>query len=526
MQTIFLTLEKLAFYFLLFTLPFNIRKIIFSWGKYFNEYQAAFVYATDILIIAILSLWLLRYLVSKFSIFNFQFPNKFQISNFKSQNSTFYFLLSTFLIWCFVSLFWADNSELGFYKWLRLFLFSLFFLYIKNDLKNYEFKKIALLIAGAGIVQSIIAIAQFAGQKSIGLSLLGESTFGWGISGTATFRLLGAKIIRTSGTFPHANLLAAFLLVSLFFLFYLYLKRNEPKIGIFTSLKAARNSHCEVAKGNRGNLCLYFMRLLRGVYPEEIPKQIRNDTFGARNDKITKRSTNYYALSLFKYLFREIYFAVSLYIIILAIILTFSRSALLLALLFIPLMFLWLFLNKPLREKYLLNAAKLLVILTFIGSFLFLIFFNFIFARANISLSEPAINDRLVYNQMAWDLIKENPLRGIGLGNYIWLLNKNNLWHQYGLLYPYLFQPVHNIYLLIASEIGLVGLILFLLFLFFALKHSFYSNKNILLSTFYFLLSICLFWGFSDHFLWTLNQGQLMWWLVLGILSARQCAQI
>ncbi len=450
----FLTqIEKFSFYLLLFILPFNIRKIIFFREKFFNEYQSAFLYAADILIIGILIMWLCRWIILKFPISNLQFPNKFQIPN-----SKFQIFLFLFIAWSLISLSWAENSALGFSKWLRLLEFSLFFLYIKNNLANYDFKKIALIIIASGIFQSLIAFLQFASQSSIGIHLLGESIFKWGLPGTATFRLFGAKIIRASGTLPHANLLAAILLFSLFFAFYLYLQRKH--------------------------------------YPP-------------------------FSRFSFKHLLKEIGLVGIFYFLFLGIIFSFSRSAILLAAIFIPLALFYLLLNKKLKSEYFVNAAKLTAIFMFIGAFLIIIFFNFLFARANISLGESAINDRLRYNQMAVDLIKQSPIKGIGFGNYIWHLNQNNIWKDYGFFYPHLFQPVHNIYLLIASEIGIVGLALFLILLFFIIRHSWNQNKNILLSTFYFLLSIFLFWGFSDHFFWTIHQGQLIWWIVLGILASK-----
>jgi len=483
-----LKLEKAIFYIFLFILPFNTRKIIFSWGKYFNEYQAAFIYASDILIISILLSWLTRYLVEKKNqklkipqkkdfglLLNKQnlkqIPNSlkesprlpekkasFQILKLQFKSYLIEILLCLFLLWCFTSLLWAANFGLGFYKWLKLAEFSLFFLYLKNNLKNYKFEHIAKIIISFGIIQSFIAFAQFIGQKSLGLYLLGESHFGLGIPGTATFRIFGAKIVRASGTLPHANLLAAILIFSFFLLIWLYLKRPVP-LKLFTS---------------------------------------------------------------FSYLFKEIIFGISFFFIALGIILSFSRSAILLLAIFIPLIIIAIFINKSLRKEYALAAAKLIIILTITAAFLLAIFSDFLFARANISLKEAAINHRLIYNQMALDLIKKYPVSGVGFSNYIWFLNQNNLWKNYGFTLPYLFQPVHNIYLLIAAEIGIIGLIIFILLIYFIVKNSWPLNKNFLFSIFYFLFSIFIFWGFSDHFLWTINQGQLIWWLILGILIGAQ----
>ena len=83
------------------------------------------------------------------------------------------------------------------------------------------------------------------------------------------------------------------------------------------------------------------------------------------------------------------------------------------------------------------------------------------------------------------------------------------------LLSSWIHQPVHNIYLLIASETGLIGLILFLVFIFQLFRKIIGQEYFLLLIVFSFL-----FIGLFDHFFWTLQQGQLMFWLTLGIMGA------
>jgi O-antigen ligase len=85
----------------------------------------------------------------------------------------------------------------------------------------------------------------------------------------------------------------------------------------------------------------------------------------------------------------------------------------------------------------------------------------------------------------------------------------------------YLYQPVHNIYLLLYSETGVLGLASFLLFLFFLAKdfitrtgmEKFYHYSFLLV-----FLSV-LFIGFFDHFLLTIQQGRFVFWLTIAILT-------
>ena len=115
------------------------------------------------------------------------------------------------------------------------------------------------------------------------------------------------------------------------------------------------------------------------------------------------------------------------------------------------------------------------------------------------------------YNQIAF---QGKPFLGVGLGNFVnWLKEIDP-----GLA-SNLYQPVHNIYLLIFSETGILGLTLFLLFLFFLIKNSHYDIMIYHTSLFFIFISL-LFFGLFDHFLWTLQQGQIIFWLVSGLVAA------
>jgi O-antigen ligase len=83
---------------------------------------------------------------------------------------------------------------------------------------------------------------------------------------------------------------------------------------------------------------------------------------------------------------------------------------------------------------------------------------------------------------------------------------------------PIFLQPVHSIYLLIASETGIAGLFLFVWFL----VKTFLKDKKKRTSNFkrivFLLLISSLFIGLFDHFFLTLQQGQLMLSFLLGLV--------
>lgn len=87
--------------------------------------------------------------------------------------------------------------------------------------------------------------------------------------------------------------------------------------------------------------------------------------------------------------------------------------------------------------------------------------------------SNRALSDRIFYNNVSRETISSNFITGSGLGTSIFqidsYLEKNNIPQN---LEHWEYQPVHNIYLLIISEIGIVGFILFCLIIMEVLSNS------------------------------------------------------
>jgi len=80
---------------------------------------------------------------------------------------------------------------------------------------------------------------------------------------------------------------------------------------------------------------------------------------------------------------------------------------------------------------------------------------------AEMHLHMPVIVDRLKLNQVAANMIGAHPLLGIGINTFVDVMRE---YDTTGVTY-YFPQPVHNVYLLVAAETGLVGLGLFLMLL-------------------------------------------------------------
>jgi O-antigen ligase len=134
-------------------------------------------------------------------------------------------------------------------------------------------------------------------------------------------------------------------------------------------------------------------------------------------------------------------------------------------------------------------------------------------ARLHISGNDQALTQRLAYNKIAGQVTENNPWLGVGVGQFVW--NMLERLPAYG---AYFYQPVHNIYLLISSEVGLIGAFIFGAFIFLLIYRYVVITKLQTMREWSFLIIVVsvLTMGLFDHFLWTLQQGQLMLWLVLA----------
>lgn len=94
-------------------------------------------------------------------------------------------------------------------------------------------EKIAWLFTGLGSVQALIALIQFTFQHSLGLRWIGESIFSIDTLGVAKVVSDGLTLVRGYGTFPHANILAGFLVISTLLNIYLLNKSSQEESSDF-----------------------------------------------------------------------------------------------------------------------------------------------------------------------------------------------------------------------------------------------------------------------------------------------------
>jgi hypothetical protein len=119
-------------------------------------------------------------------------------------------------------------------------------------------------------------------------------------------------------------------------------------------------------------------------------------------------------------------------------------------------------------------------------------------------LERQAIDERVRGYQASKSLLTTVWWRGVGLGNYTKALAD----YQPGLR-AYRYQPVHNIFILVLSELGIIGLALWLAFLWQKLRHY---PRELLFFPFVFL-----FTSLFDHYWWTSASMFLLFWLILAL---------
>ena len=140
---------------------------------------------------------------------------------------------------------------------------------------------------------------------------------------------------------------------------------------------------------------------------------------------------------------------------------------------------------------------------------IFLLFLNFRNASSFMFMTfdfvSRSFTHRVELIKASIQMVKENWLLGVGLNNFIPNLPK----FSSSFINAWELQPVHNIFLLILSEAGVIGLVMFVLLIFDVLT---LANLP--------LLAI-VFTGMSDHYWLTLQQNILLLTFVLSFSYKR-----
>ncbi|MCX6788346.1 MAG: O-antigen ligase family protein [Candidatus Jorgensenbacteria bacterium] len=194
-----------------------------------------------------------------------------------------------------------------------------------------------------------------------------------------------------------------------------------------------------------------------------------------------------------------------------ALVLTFSRSGWIIAGISTLVLLIYGFSVRELRKT---TTTFLLVILA--SSILITYYLWWAIApRSSFVKGEASVDHRVFYNEIGLSLVKKYPL-GVGVGNQVITAAQNGLYLEKGLKQAWLAQPIHNIYILIMSEVGVFGLFTFLLLIFYSYKAVRIRHPKTVFAGIMF--GSLLLFGLVDHFSWDLHAGRLMFFVMLGTI--------
>jgi len=452
------------FYLFLFLLPWQTRWIWHygSLANVPNEYLTYSFYGTEIIFLGLLVLTMVfRWKKS---------DHESNVLNFKNLDFQILFLL--FLIAAGLGLIWAPDKQAVLYYLVKFFEGIALVIFIINFRFSY-FKAAGVLVL-AGVLQSLLAIFQFLTQKVVANKWLGMAQQIASTAGTFVVESDKLRWLRSYGSLPHPNVLAAFLVISCLLLVVL--------------LILARHNWEKVL------LWLFLPILLTGLF------------------------------------------------------FTFAKSAfvaLVIGLLFLAI---FIFLSPDKNAKMIFSQFLLVSLATL--AILVLIYQEPVLTRLNgeARLEVYSWQQRLTFMDQAKELLKDNWLTGVGLGNYTVALAQK----FQGPLPEQVNQPVHNVYILAAVELGVFGFLIFIIIILEALRRLYhfkidqrygllaifskfsakggsasggdfidvyieYKEKFYwflgLTAVFFAILVLMVF----DHYFWTLYFGIMLWWLCFGL---------
>jgi len=156
-------------------------------------------------------------------------------------------------------------------------------------------------------------------------------------------------------------------------------------------------------------------------------------------------------------------------------------------------------------------------ILTAVGAALLFLFAFPFFVQRITSFSTTDSHSlilRLKLTSSALSMLREHPLFGVGPNKFLLFLPSYfNLKETIRWI-----QPVHNIFLLVAAEAGIFGLISFIILFFYPIFELFKRIKKDAFSKIVLLWFLAIYVLASfDHYFLTLQQGQLIFWIFLGL---------
>ena len=350
--------------------------------------------------------------------------------------------------------------------------------YNKRDKENCR-RAAVLGLSGAVIWTGILALLQFVKQKTVlGWWFLGEPIFNAGYTGVKKIGVFGKVIVTAMATFPHSNVLAGFALLSLVVLLRQrkIVKSLFVKLAIFfcfSSLMLSFSFYTWII----GAVAL----ILNVTCPQMLPaRKAALIAAGGRVKRCRRESEMLPARNA-------------------------SHNDA----------------GGKLNLKF-----KVFLFVLFITVSLFIVHYSLFFVQNSYLLADAthqalqagipkfphslSITRRLDLVKLSLAMIRDHFWFGVGWGCFTKVLPR--YWQRLDISFRFL-QPVHNVFLLTLSEVGLVGslgIVLLVKELFKKIKDKFIIHKS------YFILFLLFLF---DHYFWSTSQGIYMLFLFTPLFS-------
>ncbi len=204
--------------------PFRFRFVLVSrpLPLVYGDFTDFLVFASDIFLIATLVLWFFSLVVS---------PRQVEVGpSFLSIP-----ILGILVTSLFSSLSSVD-SALSLYHLIRLLLLAGLYLYVINEIKSLS--QVVLPVALQILIQSIVGVAQYLGQRSLGLISLGELDLDPAWSGVSVVWAEGVRSLRAYGLSDHPNILGGCLAFGLLLLVGWHIKARTKWYPLVSSVFA------------------------------------------------------------------------------------------------------------------------------------------------------------------------------------------------------------------------------------------------------------------------------------------------
>ena len=386
----------------------------------------------------------------------------------------------------FLLILWSDDKVLATTWSLRLLEGGLLWLLIK--IIKPKLSGIFWSLALAGTLQALWGIVQFFTQSTFANKWLGVAAHSLTQAGTSVILSGGENWLRAYGGQVHPNVLGGLLVITCLATIWLYFNfkfqisnfKSNPndlesrigKLNILNSLFLIRNSQTLILLLYIIQLAGLFFTFSRGAWLSLGVSlgiwwwQSRcHPGQGSGIQKQTETPCNYFVtfLSGFRLLGRND--IRGLRVVILFTILTFVTLS---------------SIYYPLVQTRIFGGGR---------------------------LEQQSVEERVGSIKDSQSILARVWWHGVGMGNYTVELQKIQ-----PNLSPRFYQPVHNVFLLIFTELGIVGLILFLCLILFVLKNRSFAISHLLLAA---ALASAAF----DHYLWTIPSMFMLFWFIISITN-------